>query len=142
MLVVQTGCIVVGSRFDRALGLINLVLNRLAIDRPHVLFAAAVGIKKINVAFPEQIERLNLIRQIGQLSEFLIVLINLILHPAQVFNGFTFARVELANQFFAAALAVGQFLLAKTAINRTPVRFEIWQCRQIQRFADAARAQN
>ena len=139
---VQPPRVVIGSRGHCALDLLNLILYGRAIDRAHMVFAPPVGIEKIHVALPEKVERLNLVGEFRELREFLIVLINLILHPSQVLDGFALARVEGLDKLLAAATAICKLSLAGAAVNYPAIGGQVGHRRQIERLSRHAAAKN
>src|SRR5882724_12623116 len=56
---IKTPCIVVGCGSNGPLRLLNLILYRLAIDRPHMILAPPVCVEQIDVRLPVDVKRLD-----------------------------------------------------------------------------------
>src|ERR1041384_5599195 len=124
--------IIIGSRSHCALGLSDLVLNSLAIDRAHVVLAPPIGVQQIDVGFPIEIQRPNALGHFSHSGELLIVLINLILHPAQVLDGFAFAWIESEDQLLAFPLTIRKRAPACALIDNPAITRRVRESRNIE----------
>jgi hypothetical protein len=82
-----------------------------------MMFAPAINVQQINEIFPALIEALNVMRNLFGASELLVVGIDLVLHPTQVLNGFTLARIEQLDESFALLLTQLQQPLFFAAVD-------------------------
>src|SRR6185369_536324 len=96
---------IVSCRFNSSLSLDQLVLDCLPVDRAQVMFATAIHVKQIDEIFPALIEALNVVRNLLSAGELFVIRVDLILHPAQVFDCFTLARIEQLDLRFTLLLA-------------------------------------
>src|ERR1044072_4855092 len=74
------------------------------------MLAPAIDVQEIHEVFPVTIQHQQVAGDIFAVGEFSIVRIDLVFHPAQVFHGFTLARIETLNHGF--ALSISQLVLA------------------------------
>src|SRR5215475_15641930 len=96
------------------LSLLQLILDGLAVNRSEVMFAPAIDVQEIHEIFPTLIECLQIRRNVFAGSELPIIGIDLILHPAEIFYGFAFARIESLDHGLALGVAqlAGAFFFA------------------------------
>ena len=80
--------------FHRALSLHELILYRLTVNRSKVMFAPPVDIEQVNKVFPTLIQTFQVMRDLFRTSEFLVVGVDLVLHPTQIFHCFPLTRIE------------------------------------------------
>src|SRR5262249_36546258 len=109
--------VVVGCACDRPLGLLNLVLDRLPVYRTHVMLASPVGIQKIHVLVPHVIQLADVVGQLERMRALLVVLVDLILEPAQVLDGFAFARIEAGHKLAAVSVHLGELFLPHSLVD-------------------------
>ena len=69
------------------------------------MFAPAVDVKQIDEVFPTLIETLQVCGNVFAGGELSVIRIDLILHPAQVFDGFTFTWIETFDDGFSLGFA-------------------------------------
>src|SRR2546421_7954307 len=113
---------IVGRRLNGVLCLLELILNGLAIGRSQVMFSPAVNIQQIYKIFPTLIEGLQVHRNFLAGGELLVVRINLVLHPAEVFDGLTFARIETLDYCFALRLTKLARALLGSAFDQAAIK--------------------
>ena len=81
------------------------------------MLAPAIHVQQIDEVFPTLIECLQIDGDFLAGRELLVVRINLILHPAQVFDRFPFARVQCLDHSFALLIAQLTRPLLLTTVN-------------------------
>src|SRR5262245_20690375 len=85
------------------------------------MLASSIDVEQIDKVFPTLIETLQVRGNLFAVGELFIVRINLVLHPAQVFDGFTLAGIKTLDE----GLTLGLEKLAGprffAALNQTPI---------------------
>src|SRR5256714_4753172 len=79
------------------------------------MFPATIDIQQVDEIFPTLIECLEIRRNLFGVRELAVVRIDLILHPPQIFDGFTLSRIETSDN----RLALGLAQLARTLFFAT-----------------------
>src|SRR5713226_2214115 len=74
------------------------------------MLATTIDVEQIDEVFPVAIQRLQVRGNLFTASELFVVRINLVLHPAQIFDSFALARIEPFDDSF--ALRVAQLVRA------------------------------
>ena len=70
-----------------------------------MMFAATIDIQQVDEIFPTLIECQKIRRNFFGVRELAVVRIDLILHPPQVFDGFTLSRIETSDNRLTLCLA-------------------------------------
>src|SRR6266542_4580965 len=99
-----------------------------------MLFTTAIDIQQIHKILPALIQTLNIRGYLFCTSKFLVVGVDLILHPAQVLDGFPFARIECFDLCLALLLAKLLQALLHTAINQASIKWSFWLSAEIKSF--------
>src|SRR5687768_6293201 len=126
---------IVSRGLDCVLGLFQLVLNGLTIDRAKVMLPAAINVEQVNEIFPALIERFQVGRNLFAVGELAVVRIDLIFHPPQVLDRLALSWVECLDKLFPLGIAQPMLSLLLAALNITAVERTGWHYCQINRFA-------
>ena len=103
-----------------------MILNCLAIGRTQMMFSATIDIEEIYKIFPSLIETLNVVRNLFAAGELPVVRVNLVLHPAKIFDSFTFARIETLDEGFALLLRAVLASLSLRDVRRDGDKRSCW----------------
>src|SRR6266852_8621129 len=90
------------------------------------MLATTINVEQIDEVFPVAIQRLQVRGDLFAGSELLVVRINLVLHPAQIFDSFALARIEPFDYSFALRVAQLVCALLFSALDQTAIK---WGCR-------------
>src|SRR5687768_10950421 len=98
------------------------------------MFPPAINVEQIDEVFPTLVQTLDVVRNLFSAGELLVVGVDLILHPTQVFNSFTLARIEEFDLRFTLLFAQLQETLLFTSIDKTAIHGAGRNSREIKRF--------
>src|SRR2546423_1694797 len=105
------------------------------------MFAPAINVQQIDEILPALIESLQVVRNFFAGGELAIVRIDLVSHPAKVFDSLAFARVEGLNYGFALRLTQLVLPLLLATLNITTIeRTDRHSC-EVETFGSEAQQQ-
>ena len=121
--------------------LLQLVLHRLTIGRSQVVLSPSIDVEQIDKIFPALIKGQQVHGNFFTGGELFVVGINLVLHPTQILDGFTLARIETFD--YRLALRLAKF--ARAFLGATFDQAAIKRCgrhdRKIERFRSKSQQQ-
>src|SRR5260221_9643799 len=87
------------------------------------MLAATIYVEQIDEVLPIAIQRLQVCRDLFAGGELFVIRIDLVLHPAQILDSFTLARIEPFDNGFALRVAQLAGALLLSALYQTAIEW-------------------
>src|SRR5688572_10992351 len=101
-----------------------------------MLFAAAVNVEELDEILPPLVKRPKVARQRRGAGELSIVVLDLVLEPAEVLHGLAFAGRKALDQALTIGFAGIEQLLSMAVRHELAIAGQIWNDHYVNRLSD------